>query len=215
MQRRLERALAVLALLLGPSSIVLAAPRTFRLDPERSLVTVRVGKAGLLSFAGHEHRVLAPAFEGTVVVDPENLAESSVVVRFQASRLEVSPEGEPEGDAPKVQSVMLGPKVLDASRFPAIRFRSTEVRGRQAGDGRFDLEIRGELTLHGSAHPLETRVRVRLEAGTLTAEGRFGLRQSDWGIKRVSVAGLVKVKDEVRVEYRLVATASLPSPASR
>jgi polyisoprenoid-binding protein YceI len=209
-----ESASLVLVVLACVSGAAQAAPRTYRLDPGASLVTVRVGKAGLFSFAGHEHRVRAPDFGGTVVADPDDLAASSIWVRFEAAGLEVSPEGEPAGDPPKVQAVMLGPRVLDTARYAAIRFCSSAVAGRRTGDGHFELEVQGELTLHGAVRPLRAEVRVTLAGPTLTAEGSVVLRQSDWGIKPVSVAGVVKVKDEVHVDYRLVAREAGSEPAS-
>jgi polyisoprenoid-binding protein YceI len=120
----------------------------------------------------------------------------------------VRPEGEPAGDAPKVQEIMRGPKVLDAARFPAITFRSQKVSGRAAGGGAYELEVTGDLALHGVTQALTLPVRVEVAGDTLTATGKATIRHDQFGMKPVSAAGgSVKVKNEIQVEYRLVGKA--------
>ena len=60
-----------------------------------------------------------------------------------------------EKDRAEIQETMLGPKVLDAGRFPEIRFRSTAVE--PAGAGRWT--VRGDLTLHGQTRPVKLDVQ--------------------------------------------------------
>jgi len=160
----------------------------------------------VFGFAGHTHGVTADRFEGRVDADPDDLARSSVELSFEASGLTVSAQGEPEGDAPKVQEVMAGSKVLDVSRFPAIRFRSRQVSGRRAADGAYELQVAGEVSLHGVSRAVTLPVRVELSGATLTASGRTALAQPPFGIEPVTAGGgTVKVKNEVAVECRIVA----------
>src|SRR5438093_2773930 len=198
--------LALWALALGPALPAGAAPRTYVIDASASAVQVHVGKSGVFGFAGHTHEVLAPRFDGRVEADPEDLARSSVELAFAASALKVSEQGEPEGDAPKVQEVMAGPKVLDVSRFPEIRFRSRQVSGRRTAEGVFELQVTGEVSLHGVSRAVTVPVRVALAGATLTASGRTALAQRAFGIEPVTAGGgTVKVKNEVGVEFRIVA----------
>jgi len=170
----------------------------------KSTVRVQVGKSGAFSFAGHRHQVEAPV-TGTVAVDAANPAGSSVTLRFESARLRVLPEGEPTGDAPKVQAVMEGEKVLDVARFPEIRFVSKAVKG-QTGDAGGDLALVGDLTVHGVTRELEVPVQVALEGRSLTASGRATLRHDQFGLRPVSAAGgTVKVANELKVEFRIVA----------
>ena len=125
---------ALVALALAAVPPAGAATRAFAVDPGASSVRVHVGKSGVFAFAGHPHEVAAERFEGRVDADPDDLARSSVELSFEASGLKVSARGEPQGDAPKVQEVMAGPKVLDESRFPTVRFRSRQVSGRPQSD---------------------------------------------------------------------------------
>ena len=183
-----------------------AAPRTYVVDAAASSVRVHVGKSGAFSFAGHSHEVVAPAVSGEIVADAADLGASRVTLTFEAGALKVLPEGEPAGDAPKVQEVMRGPKVLDAVRFPAITFKSQRVTGRESGGGAYDLELTGELMLHGVTRALTLPVHVEMAGETLTASGKTMLRHDQFGMLPVSAAGgSVKVKNEIPIEYRLVA----------
>lgn len=185
--------------------LLAASPTTWMIDGPRSTVAIHVGKSGLFSFAGHEHEVRTSQVEGEVSAVADDLAQSRVSLSFAAGALKVDEKGEPAGDAPKVQEAMLGPKVLDVARFPTITFASTRVAGRSSSAGRYDLEVTGNLTLHGVTRSVVLPLRVDVAADTLTATGRMEIRQTDYGIKPVNVAGVVKVKNELAIDYTLVA----------
>ena len=194
---------ASLALVLSAAPLQ-AAPRAFALDPVHSRLTIEVGKAGLFGFAGHEHQVVAGTLRGTATFDLERLAQSSVDVLFDAGALRVTGKGEPPEDVPQVQATMVGPTCLDAGRFPTIRFvsRSIAAAGPLGANGG-DLALRGELTLHGVTRPLAVRVHVEVSGQTLEATGTTTLRQTDFGITPISKAGVVKVKDELTLAWRI------------
>jgi len=200
-----SRSAVLLLLVLAADRPASAAPRTYVIDAAASAVRVHVGKSGVFGFAGHTHDVVAARFEGRVQADPEDLGRSSVELSFEVSGLKVSAEGEPEGDAPKVQDVMTGPKVLDVARFPAIRFRSQQVSGRKVAEGVYELQVTGELSLHGVARTITVPVRVEVAGNSLTASGKATLGQKAFGIEPVSAGGgTVKVKNELGIEFKLV-----------
>jgi polyisoprenoid-binding protein YceI len=178
-----------------------AAPRVYTLDPAHSRLTIHVGKTGLFGFAGHEHEIVAGAFHGTATFEPERPAQSMVDLTFDAGALRVSGQGEPPEDVPQVQSAMVGATCLDAARFPTIRFVSKAVAA--AGPNGGDLALRGELTLHGVTRPLTLRVHLEVTGQTLEATGTTTLKQTDFGITPISKAGVVKVKDELTLSWRI------------
>jgi len=200
-------ALHVLALLGVADS---AAEVTYAVDAARSSVVIHVGRSGVFSFAGHTHTVVAPALQGRVVAVEGDLSRSAVHLSFETARLTVLERGEPAGDAPKVQEAMLGPKVLDAGRFPAITFESTAVAGTRSRPGAYRLTVQGTLTLHGVTRPVTLPLAVEVGGDGLEATGRMTVRQTDYGIDPVSVAGVVKVKNEIAIEYTIVATPAHP-----
>jgi polyisoprenoid-binding protein YceI len=184
-----------------------AAPARYAVVSNESAITVRVGRAGLLKFAGHEHEVVTSAIEGEVVADREALAASQVQLRFGASSLRVSGKGEPEKDVPKVQAKMEGPDVLDVARFPEVTFASRAVKGAIERSGTYALTVSGDLTLHGMTRAIDLPVEVTLSGDTLAATARLTIRQTDYGLKPVSVAGVVNVKNELAIDVRIVARA--------
>ena len=202
----MPNARVILAAVAVLAPIVAAAqPADYVVDASRSSVRIHVGKSGAFSFAGHRHQVEAPV-SGTVRADPAALETSAVELRFASAGLRVRPEGEPAGDAPKVQEVMQGEKVLEVGRFPEIRFVSKAVRGQAVGGSAYDLTLVGDLTLRDVTRELTVPVRVALEGGALNATGRALLRHDQFGLKPVSAAGgTVKVANELRVEFTIVA----------
>lgn len=193
-----------LAGLLGASSIRAAGPRTFTVDAERSRAVIDVGKAGAFSFAGHTHEVEAPVKDGAVRLDPDAPAKSDVKLEFNAAALRVTGKGESKDDVPKVQQTMLGEQVLDAKKFPTILFESTSVTAKGALPA-LDLTVAGRMTIHGVTRPVTAPVAVKVDGATLTATGRFQIKQTDFGIKPISIGGVVKVKDELAITFTVVA----------
>ncbi len=183
------------------------ADRAYQIDPDQSRALIAVGKAGVLSFVGHTHEVVAPVARGLVTVDAADLAHSTLHLEIDASMLRVTGKGEPAADVPAVQRTMLSDKVLDVGRYPTIVFSGTAASVEKRSGSAADLLIAGRLTLHGVAGSLKVPVHVELLADTLTARGRFQVKQSDYGITPVSVGGAVKVKDALDIEFTIVAVA--------
>jgi polyisoprenoid-binding protein YceI len=187
----------------------LAAPRTFAIDGNASSASAHVGKTGIGSFAGHEHTVIAQTIQGEVVLDPEDLSRSSVDLIVDARSLKVREEGEPEGDAAKVQQAMRGPGVLDIARYATIHFGSLAVTGKPAAPGSYDLTVSGEISLHGIVKALSLPVHVETRGDLLTASGKLVVKQTDFGIEPTMAAGgMVRVENEVALTFRINARAA-------
>ena len=197
---------AVAALACGSA---LAAPTVYTVDPGRSSIRIHVGKTGAFSFAGHRHEVEAPV-SGQVTADPASIGGSSVALSFAAARFRVLPGDEPAGDPAKVEEVMRGPAVLEASQYPEVRFRSKSVTGQPpAGPGSpatYSLQITGELTIHGVTKEITLPVSVTTDGAMLTATGRAMIRHDEFGLKPVSAGGgTVKVQNEIGIDFKIVA----------
>lgn len=190
------------------AAIALVAARTFVVDGSVSAVTAHLGKTGLFQVAGHEHTIVARDIQGEIALDERELSRSSVDLVVSARSLEVSEKGEPEGDAPKVREAMRGPGALDVARFGTVHFASASVSGKQTGPGAFDLTVSGEFSLHGVTQSIAVPVHVEVAGSTLTASGKFPIRQTDYGIEPTTAAGgLVKVENEVTLSFRISARA--------
>jgi polyisoprenoid-binding protein YceI len=179
--------------------------RTFTIQPDQSRATITVGKSGLFSFAaGHTHEVTAPTMAGRIVFDPADPAHSTVHLTIDAARLAVSGVGESPEDLPKIQHTMASEQVLDVERYPTISFDSTSISVKHAGVASLDLVVSGRLTLHNVTREVSLPVAVQINGDELTGSGRFSLKQTDYGITPVSVAGVVSVKDALDISFTIV-----------
>lgn len=193
MKRRL-RGLLLASVLAASSSTAWAQSHPYTIDPAGSSIVVHVGKTGLFGFAGHEHEIQASLGRGTLVVDPVHVEASSADLRFDAGTLRVVARGEPLNDVPKVQEAMVGPDCLNVRRFPEIRFLSRKIAAKDSGSDGLEVTVRGTLTLHGVSREVTLPVQVTVGNDLLSATGTLALNQTDFGIKPISVAGVVKVK---------------------
>ncbi len=162
---------ALAATLTGTSLRSALADRAYQINPDQSRALIAVGKAGVLSFAGHTHEVAAPVAGGLVTLDAADLAHSTLRLEIDASALRVTGKGEPAADVPAVQQTMLSDKVLDVGRYPTIVFSSTSVSVEKRSGSAADLVIAGRLTLHGVTGSLKVPVHVELAGGDADRTG--------------------------------------------
>ncbi len=185
----------VAAVLLSAASMLVgvsARAETLAIDPARSSLTVRVFKSGFLSALGDNHVIRAPISSGSV----DEGSPPGVEIAVDARRMTVLDPDLAPAKRSEVQERMLGPEVLDVSRFPEIRFRSTAVK--PLGAGRWRVE--GLLALHGRSAPVSFDVKEA--KGEFRGSATFA--QRTFGIEPISIAaGTVKVKDEVTVDFEI------------
>lgn len=177
---------------LGLSAAANAQQRA--IDVEKSVMTVVVSKAGVLSAFGHNHDIAAPISRGVV-----DLTNSRVELYANAGALQVRDPEASDKDRGQIQTTMLGPEVLDAANHPEIAFRSTSAQP----DGPDSWRLYGDLTLHGQTHAVAVEVKRAGEHYVGTSH----FKQTDFGITPVKVAGgTIRVKDEVRIDFDIQLT---------
>jgi polyisoprenoid-binding protein YceI len=208
------RALATLSALLfaGGTVEVPAYAASFELARAESEIQILTGRSGLLKFAGHSHRILAEHFGGRIEFDPEHPENTKIELVIEAAGLRVVDEENPE-DVPKIQEEM-ETAVLEADKYHEIKFRSSSVEvtkpatssdGNDANRSRCSMDVRGILMLHGKSRVIKLPIAITTAETGLILEAETELRQTDYDIDPVSVGlGAVKVKDEVKLAFRLV-----------
>ena len=178
-------------LLIAAPALVVAQSRP--IDAQRSTLTVYAYKSGMFSAFADDHVIRAPIASGSV--SEEGTPAVQISVR-SADLVALDPNLSASKRA-EVQARMVGPEVLDVSRYPDIAFASTSVEA--AGPNRWT--VRGTLTIHGASRPVSAAVTRQEDH----YRGSFALKQSDFGIKPISiVGGTVKVKDELKIEFDVV-----------
>ncbi len=121
-------------------------------------------------------------FEGTVVVDNENPANSTVNVTIDASTVSTGDE--------KRDEHLRSADFFDVANYPALTFKSTSIDFKDADD----FVINGELTMHG----VTNTVKIKAEQ---TGEGT-----NPWGVDVAGFEGETKIN---RKDYGLGWNAAL------
>lgn len=210
---------AVLAVL--DAGVSAAEARRLEFDKAQSHLTAMVDKQGFLTVfgAGHKHGVLATEWSADVCLDKEQLLNSRARFTIPAGSLVIDtpearrraglePDGPGEKDVREIQAKMVGPEVLAAEKFGEISFQTTELAASR--DGRWDW--RGSITIRGVTKAVATPVKVESgEGNRYHLNGSFKVKQSEFGITPISIAGVVKVKDEIEIRFDLL--GSLTSQA--
>jgi|SRR6516162_1330663 polyisoprenoid-binding protein YceI len=169
-----------------------ASPGARRIDGDHSSIHVHVHKSGLFSAFGHDHDIEATIESGEMT----EAGAASVEIRVDARKLHVLDQDDSADTRAEVQKTMLGPRVLDAERYPEIHFRSTAVKP----EGTDHWLVTGDLDLHGQTHPVT--VDVTLKNGLYN--GTAILKQTMFGITPVTIAGgAVRVKDDLKIDFQI------------
>ncbi|MGQ0585968.1 MAG: YceI family protein [Gammaproteobacteria bacterium] len=202
--RRLRRALALSAGLLllaacggGSPAPQAAAPvaaaelkapaGTYKIDPHHASLAFRLKHLGLADYVARFMK-----FEATVVLDPANLANSTVTVAIDPASVRTDYVGDFKAthkDSPYgsfEERIAREEKFLNSDKFPAITFKSTRVE--PAGPGR--LRITGDLTFLGQTHPvtLDAMLTGSYDKHPFFGYGAFGMTatttftRSEWGM---------------------------------
>jgi polyisoprenoid-binding protein YceI len=172
------------------------------IDLAASKITVHVEKQGLFAAFAHNHVISAPLASGRL--DAE---KRTINLTFHAQDMKVLDLDSSDSERSTIEGTMKSAQVLDPARFPEITFASTSVESPAAEaagtpSGTAHYLVRGNLTLHGVARPVD--MSVSLSQGHYT--GKVTLKQTDFGITPVKIAGgTVRVKDVIEIDFEIVA----------
>lgn len=192
---------------LNPSGAMPDIAVRYTLNPGLSRFKVQATASGLLSAFAHNPVILIPAFSGEVRFDPASLDSAYLRMVIDAGALDVSDDMN-DKDREEIRRLMYE-EVLDSGSYPELIYECSSVTGSSVGQSRFWLTLNGELTLHGVTRPQPVGATLAVDHKTLRASGDFSLRQSDYQIKLVSsIGGALKVKDELRCSFNIVAEKS-------
>jgi len=168
-------------------------------SPAASTVTVHVHRKGFLFTHDVDYTMTAP-----IASSEFDLEQPNVDIVVHSKDISVADTSVGSGVRREIEDTMRGPRVLDSAVFPEIHFSAGQVT--ETAPERY--RITGTLQMHGVAQPLA------LDFGTASGHyhGRVTLHASDFGIPPMTFAGgLVRMKDEIDVEFDLFAGTRAPS----
>lgn len=195
----------------GPTPAARAASAV-AYEVTESDLAVRVYRAGPLAELGHNHVIASTALAGRIDLR-EPLSDSTLELSLPLEQLVVDesprrqaagsdfPDNLTEGDKEGTRRNMLGPALLDATRYPVLRLTSVAVAG-EAGTYR----VTARIDLAGRRHDIVVPAAIELGEGRLVARGEFKLTHAELGLAPFSAAlGALRVREDMLVSYRIVA----------
>lgn len=181
-------------------------------------------RAGLFGFLGHEHAITTQEWSARLCYLEENVDQSFIEVTIPTGSVRIDTERGQElaglesspdpGTIEDLQMEMLGDRYLDADAFPELAFTSTSVTHAEgtADDSSgadappADLEVTGDLTIHGQTNSVTFPVVVeRTDTGSFRFEAHVAFRMTNFGIAPENTAGVVAVADEMDIYLNLAA----------
>jgi len=98
---------------------------------------------------------------------------------------------------------MLSESMLDGARFPEVVLRSERMESGSEG-----ILAQVSVSIRGQTRTLTVPIRYEVRENEVRAQGEFALRQTDLGLTPFSLlGGALRVEDEMRVKFSLVARA--------
>lgn len=159
---------------------------------------------GLLWFKGHDHLVAVKEFSGEAQFTPEHIDLASLEINAKAASM-VETSSVFTDEQKQIIDKELREIVLHPDRFPDIIFHSTKVSGKTSTGGEYDLNVTGDLTLHGVTRQITIPTKVTLKGDNMRAVGEFSIERSDFKVEATSAAhGLVRVKDKIKFTFDIV-----------
>lgn len=180
----------------------------FRIEPERSVVTIAVYRSGALARLGHDH-VIAGGIHGYLrLADTINDSEADLYVPFHSLVVD-EPERRAQAGLPPLaaDADIAGThrnmeKTVDAAHYPFALMHIGGLEREASG-----WIVRTTLTLRDVTRALRVPIALNIEKNTLGATGQFSLKQTDFGLTPFSVlGGALQVQDQIDLRFTIHAS---------
>jgi polyisoprenoid-binding protein YceI len=173
-------------------------------DSRLSTFTVQAFAGGFLGALAHSPKFAIRGMSSEVSVDPEDPTSAVLRMEIRADSLQLLDHAN-DRDHREIERVTRE-DALEAGAYPTIVFQTSRITSELTGDGQYNLALQGSLSLHGVTRPVTIPARVAFIGDSLRAFGEFSLKQTDYHMKLVAVAGgVIKVKDDLKFTFDLVA----------
>ena len=172
---------------------------TYKFGPSNGRLLVKIEREGMAKKMGHDLTLEVANWDAEVTVDADNPANSQMTVNADTRSLEViewhgGVKPMTENDKKDIKK-NIDEKVLTDGN---VTFRSTSVN--PSGNG---ARVSGDLTINVSTQPSQFDLAVN--GGKVTSSA--AIAQTHFGIKPFKFMGMLKVKDQVNIEFE----ADLPT----
>ena len=159
----------------------------FVTDARASRFTVKALASGMSAGLGHSPTIIIRDFMGEGEFTTESLERAHFNMRIQAGSLRV--EDEMRDDDRCMLERIMRDQVLLTDEFPEITFESSTISPKRENESVYQVMMGGKLTLRDITRKIGFISLVTVGAYNLRANGTFEIRQSDFGIRPVAIAG--------------------------
>lgn len=141
----------------------MACPLTARADPIRYRLDTKASSVGFrFHLSGAEQTGTMPVKQAKILIDPDDLAASSVDVTLNVAGARTG--------LIFITQALTSPDVLDARRHPTIHFISEKVRLDQDGRLSGTATISGQLTIRGITQPMTLAASLFRQPGSAATD---------------------------------------------
>ena len=173
------------------------------IDTKASRLTVQAFATGVLAAMGHNPKIGIRSFSGGVDFNPQMPEARGFRLSMQSNSLSVLDDVS-DKDRREMER-MMNDQVLEAAKYPEILYEAPAVSVTRPEGNLYSATLNGSLSFHGITRNQPVNVRIAEFGEMLRTSGEFTLRQSDYGIKPISVAGgALKVKDELKFSFEII-----------
>ena len=174
------------------------------LDARASRFTVQAFATGLLSAVGHNPTIGVRDFSGNVSFSPEALQGSGFRLNIKTTSLSVQDDIS-DKDRREIERLM-NEQVLETAKYPQIVYEAPVLSITRLGESLYSAVLDGNLAFHGVTCKQPVAARIAVFGTMLRASGNFTLKQTDYQIRLITVAGgALKLKDELKFSFEMVA----------
>ncbi len=183
----LKKCLASLLLLIP--MVAKSSPPSWQIVPAESQLTFTATQNG--AAVSGEFKT----FTGTLLIDPNDLKNSSIDIVVDINSVSAS--------YAQLRDTLISPDWFNAKLFPKAEFKATQIE--KTGDKAY--QAKGTLTIRDKTVPItltftgeQPDPNKGIVVGSTTVKRtQFGIGQGDW-------AGTDEIKDDVMVNFKVVAT---------
>ncbi len=178
----------IFLLLVAISILAKATPPEWQIDPSQST----------LSFTATQNDAPVTGqfktFRGDIFVDPNNYKASTVHIVVDMNSISV--------DYADVKNTLLTPDWFNVAAFPQAEFKSTDF----TKTGNNTYQATGNLTIRDKTVPVTLTFTAEQPAkDTGVVKGSTTLKRSAFGVGQGEWAGTNQIKDDVKVDFKIVA----------
>jgi polyisoprenoid-binding protein YceI len=194
----------LVALLLPAAALGQEPARVYDVDAAQSHIFLVTHRSGLFSFLGHEHAVLATEQSAELCLSADAPSQSalrisiptrSLVIDSDSARALARLGGGPNAEQrAEITRKMMDERRLHADVHPTLSFQTVSVQRIRTDS----LQVQGRLRIRGVERDVRFPARLtRTDANAVRLQAKLRFKLSDFGVLAETVAGVVKVANDV------------------